>query len=36
MTLGQAGPSMEALAAACGAAHTVFEIIDRVMTENKQ
>ncbi|CAB4029963.1 multidrug resistance 1-like isoform X1 [Paramuricea clavata] len=29
MTLGQAGPSMEALAAACGAAHTVFEIIDR-------
>ena len=30
MTLGQAGPCMEALAAARGVAHTVFNIIDRV------
>ena len=30
MTLGQAGPCMEALAAARGVAYTVFQIIDRV------
>ena len=30
VTLGQAGPSMEALASARGVAYTVFKLIDRV------